>query len=342
MVLLLGCYSPLVAPAQPGPGPQGRSESYLLGAIAFPGYLGDKSAAGMGAQGKSTPDSGAVALQDGPPLVPPVCLSFYPKKDVVGTLVSIKGKHLSTTASVLFNGLAASFAVVSDDLIQATVPVSATTGKIELVTAGGRTASSGSFRVRHPGITAFMPGQGEIGATVFLAGERLASTREIYFNNVKVQEFQVHSNWAIQAVIPPGASTGKIRVVLAGGGKATSKYYFVVNQQAQLVPDASKAGRQSILPVNPIAETASALSAYPNPFTQEVALRFTLSAPRFVHIIVYDHLGREVGVLFQGEMAAHQPYQTIWRPEARLSGGLYIIRLQTPDGVMQKKIILVR
>jgi fibronectin type 3 domain-containing protein len=41
-------------------------------------------------------------------------------------------------------------------------------------------------------------------------------------------------------------------------------------------------------------------------------------------------------------MAAHQPYQTIWRPEARLSGGLYIIRLQTPDGVMQKKIILVR
>jgi uncharacterized protein (TIGR03437 family) len=51
------------------------------------------------------------------------------------------------TMRVAFNGKAASFTVVSDTEITATVPTGATTGKIRVTTKGGSVTSSTDFTV---------------------------------------------------------------------------------------------------------------------------------------------------------------------------------------------------
>jgi uncharacterized repeat protein (TIGR03803 family) len=72
-----------------------------------------------------------------------------PAAGPVGTSVQILGNNLTGTTSVTFNGLAASFTVVSDTLITATVPSGATTGAIQVTTPGGALTSKRAFVVTH-------------------------------------------------------------------------------------------------------------------------------------------------------------------------------------------------
>ncbi|HEV2424764.1 MAG TPA: choice-of-anchor tandem repeat GloVer-containing protein [Terriglobia bacterium] len=64
-----------------------------------------------------------------------------------GTRVAILGTSLEGATSVVFNGTAATFTVVSPSLITTTVPAGATTGKIQVVTPGGTLSSNVPFRV---------------------------------------------------------------------------------------------------------------------------------------------------------------------------------------------------
>jgi uncharacterized repeat protein (TIGR03803 family) len=65
----------------------------------------------------------------------------------VGSKVTVLGNGLTGTTSVTFNGLAATFTVVSDTEITANVPTGTTTGKIVVVTPGGDLKSNVAFRV---------------------------------------------------------------------------------------------------------------------------------------------------------------------------------------------------
>jgi uncharacterized protein (TIGR03437 family) len=65
----------------------------------------------------------------------------------VGATVNILGSDLTGATSVSFNGIAATFTVVSRSLITATVPAGASTGTIEVVTPSGTLSSNVPFRV---------------------------------------------------------------------------------------------------------------------------------------------------------------------------------------------------
>lgn len=79
--------------------------------------------------------------------VTPTMVSFSPPSGSVGTVVTINGTGLTQTKNVQFNGKTASFTVVSDIEITATVPAGATTGKIKVTTKGGSVISTTSFTV---------------------------------------------------------------------------------------------------------------------------------------------------------------------------------------------------
>jgi uncharacterized protein (TIGR03437 family) len=59
----------------------------------------------------------------------------------------ILGQGLTGTTSVSLNGIPASFTVVSDTFIRATVPPGATTGYVSVVTPSGTLTSNVPFRV---------------------------------------------------------------------------------------------------------------------------------------------------------------------------------------------------
>ncbi|MBV9302959.1 MAG: hypothetical protein JOY62_16020 [Acidobacteriaceae bacterium] len=70
-----------------------------------------------------------------------------PTSGKAGTTIEILGNDLTSASSVTFNGTAANFDVMSGSEITATVPVGATTGKVEVVTPSGTLSSNLVFRV---------------------------------------------------------------------------------------------------------------------------------------------------------------------------------------------------
>jgi hypothetical protein len=67
----------------------------------------------------------------------------------VGSSVVILGTNLTGATSVTFNGSAASFTVVSDSEITATVPTGAASGTVFVTTPGSTLKSSRPFRIVH-------------------------------------------------------------------------------------------------------------------------------------------------------------------------------------------------
>jgi len=80
----------------------------------------------------------------------PTITAFAPGSGPAGTSVTITGTGFGTTTTVLFNGVAAGFAVNSSTTLTATVPPGATTGPITVITAGGTAVSAASYAVTGP------------------------------------------------------------------------------------------------------------------------------------------------------------------------------------------------
>jgi hypothetical protein len=77
----------------------------------------------------------------------PTITSFTPTSGPVGTSVVITGTNLTGATAVTFNNVSATFVVNSATQITATVPATATTGKIKVTTPGGSATSTADFVV---------------------------------------------------------------------------------------------------------------------------------------------------------------------------------------------------
>jgi hypothetical protein len=77
----------------------------------------------------------------------PTITSFTPASGPVGTSVKITGTNLTGATAVTFNNVTATFVVNSATQITATVPATATTGKIKVTTPGGSATSTADFVV---------------------------------------------------------------------------------------------------------------------------------------------------------------------------------------------------
>ena len=65
-----------------------------------------------------------------------------------GREIVILGNNLSSTTAVSFNGTPATFQILSDTLVRATVPTGATTGTIQLTNSSGTLSTKVPFIVR--------------------------------------------------------------------------------------------------------------------------------------------------------------------------------------------------
>lgn len=141
-----------------------------------------------------------------------------PATGPAGTSVMVSGTEFGGASAVTFNGTAAAFTRTSATRIRAVVPCGATTGKVAVTTPGGTVQSSGDFTVTAPAptITTFAPAAGTIGATVTVMGTNLRCVSAVQFNGTPAT-YTSMSPTVLTATVPPGATTGKITVVAAGG-----------------------------------------------------------------------------------------------------------------------------
>ncbi len=78
-----------------------------------------------------------------------------------------------------------------------------------------------------PTVTHFTPTRGPAGTRVTLTGTYLLGATAVFFNGVPAARFEVVSETSIEAVVPPGASSGPIGVITPGG-TAVSRETFTV------------------------------------------------------------------------------------------------------------------
>jgi hypothetical protein len=116
------------------------------------------------------------------------------------------------------------------------IPAGATSGKLSVVTEGGVVFSATKFIVTKPApaptISSFAPASGPIGTEVVIKGTNFINLIAVKFNGASASSFTVDSASQIHAVVPPGASSGKISIT-TNSGTATSATAFQVTPKPQ-------------------------------------------------------------------------------------------------------------
>lgn len=183
------------------------------------------------------------------PSAPPTLSNFSPTIGTAGTTVTINGTNFSSASAVRFNGVdAASFTVVSNTQITAVVPAGASTGVLTVVNSGGSVNSSSSFSAT-PSLSGFTPSSGAVGSSVVITGTNFTGATAVRFNATNAGSFTVNSPTQITATVPPGVSSGTIRVTTPAGSVTSSGTFSVTAPSPSLTsfsPTSGAAGTQLV------------------------------------------------------------------------------------------------
>jgi hypothetical protein len=109
--------------------------------------------------------------------------------------------------------------------------------------------------------------------------------------------------------------------------KALSNFYVSIEDE-DTVP--------SVLSLNPL---------YPNPFSAQVAIPFSLASAGFAEISVYDLSGRQIKIIAEQEFMAGE-HTVIWQGRNSngnpAASGVYFVRIWTEAGSVTRQVMLIR
>jgi len=99
-----------------------------------------------------------------------------------------------------------------------------------------------------------------------------------------------------------------------------------------------------IIPASPaneeLPQTAQLDQNYPNPFNPTTQIRFALPEGSSVSLEVFNMLGQKVATLADGAFTAG--WHTVSVDAGSWSSGIYLYRLRTESGQVQRQMILVK
>ena len=107
-----------------------------------------------------------------------------------------------------------------------------------------------------------------------------------------------------------------------------------------IVAGASKYGNGLDLASTEIPEVFELKGNYPNPFNPVTLIQYALPASSPVSLVVYDMLGREVKVLFEGIQSAGN--HEVSFDASHLVSGTYLYRLTTPNGTFSRTMSILK
>lgn len=82
------------------------------------------------------------------------------------------------------------------------------------------------------------------------------------------------------------------------------------------------------------------LSVYPNPTRGQATVAFSLAQGADVRVAVIDMLGREVATVASGARSAGAYTEVV--DTARMAPGLYLVRVETPEGARTARFTVIR
>ena len=163
-------------------------------------------------------------------IMPPTITSFTPLTVLVGGRVTITGTNLGSATAVTIAGVGATIITNTTYSIVATVPLGAGSGPISVTTMAGTSTSALSFTVKPPvpTVAVMTPVTGIVGSTMTITGTSMTGATAVKFNTIVAQKYLVDSPTQITAVVPVGATTGRISVTTAGGSGLSATSFIVI------------------------------------------------------------------------------------------------------------------
>ena len=168
--------------------------------------------------GTATFDNVSVTAGTTPIIAPPTISSVSPATGGVGSSVTITGTNFGdtpATSTVTFNGAAASAVTTwNNSQIIATVPVTATTGPVQVVVSGIASNTTVTFTVPGPRVTSVSPTGGPVGTQVTITGSGFQSAQRdstAAFNDATASVVS-WSDTQIVTTVPAGAKSGPVTV----------------------------------------------------------------------------------------------------------------------------------
>jgi hypothetical protein len=141
-------------------------------------------------------------------------------------------------------------------------------------------------------------------------------------------------HWIVQGLIPP------INVDLSELNMNLPSFYI-----PGLVTRLDSAKVTSVREVISIPDEITLAQNYPNPFNPSTTIKFSLSSPGNITLIIYNTLGEVVEVLLDKELTAGT-YEAEFNSHSgnvrNLPSGVYFYHLQTEGFVETKKMILMK
>jgi uncharacterized repeat protein (TIGR01451 family) len=172
--------------------------------------------------------------------VPPTVSSFSPGAGQPTTTVTITGKNFTGATGVKINGAAASYSVINNTSISATVPTGVNSGLVRVITPAGSAFSSSNFKIQ-PTISSFSPGFGSAGATVTISGANLnEGLSSVKFNGVPAS-FSPPAFGSV-AVTVPSATTGPISLTTSNGTVFSASDFSFPASITSFTPGTGSAG----------------------------------------------------------------------------------------------------
>jgi hypothetical protein len=95
----------------------------------------------------------------------------------------------------------------------------------------------------------------------------------------------------------------------------------------------------------PIPQTLELAQNYPNPFNPETTIEFAIPKNSFVKLAVFNVLGQKIATLVNRDLTAgvyHEQWHGTADSGVTASSGIYFYRLETAQGVISRKMILMR
>ena len=79
---------------------------------------------------------------------------------------------------------------------------------------------------------------------------------------------------------------------------------------------------------------------FPNPFNPATSIKYTIPKSGFVRLAVFNLLGQEVALIFEGDQSSGT-YEFSFE-KADLPTGIYFYRINAPDFVETKKMVITK
>ncbi len=97
----------------------------------------------------------------------------------------------------------------------------------------------------------------------------------------------------------------------------------------------------SVLSVDEVEANTTAMTGFPNPFTERITLNFNASQEGNTTVIIYDMLGREVSTIFNQEATGNQTLSWDGKTDqgATVSEGIYFITITTGNQRQVMRVI---